>query len=151
MHFVTNNYRTANRLVAHWMVWAVAFVAFNTGFCNGVQAAGCAHRTENATNGLDPFGNPLASNILKVYSGGEFHYYVLPQGKSCNGPNCKGAPPSEMTSVPPVIASERCDLTFLTNGSSASRSHYFCDRFVFWPTTRPTSIVLDGLLRPPTV
>lgn len=156
MHFFTNYYRTAYRLVSHRMVWAVAFVALNMGlgtgiFGTGLQAAGCAHRTENASIGLDPFGNPLASNILKVYSGGEFHYYVLPQGKPCNGPNCKGAPPSEMTSVPPVITSERCDLTFLSNALSVSRSHYDCDRFVFWPTTRPTSPVLDGLLRPPTV
>jgi hypothetical protein len=149
MYFAANNCRTALRLRAHQLVWAVLFAAFSIGLSSAAQAVGCSHRTENASIGLDPFGNPLASNILKVYSGGEFHYYVLPQGKPCNGPNCKGTPPINMSSVPQVSTSERCDLTFLTNSASVGRLHY-CSQYVFWPEMRPTSPVLDGLLRPPT-
>lgn len=150
MHFAPDNYRAAWRLTMHRMVWALVFVALSMTFSSAAFAAGCAHRTENASNGLDPFGNPLASNVLKVYSGGEFHYYVLPQGKPCNGPNCKGAPPVNMSSVPQVVASERTDLTFFANNTSVGTLHY-CNPFVLWPTFRPASPVLDGLLRPPTV
>ncbi len=150
MYLATDNYRTAWRLITHRTVCALVFVASIIAISSMTEAAGCAHRTENASSGLDPFGNPLASNVFKVYSGGEFHYYVLPQGKSCNGPNCKGKPPIDMSSVPQVITSERCDLTFLANNSSVGTLHY-CNQFVFWPSYRPTSPVLDGLLRPPTV
>lgn len=149
MHIATKNNWAALRSIAHLTVWVMAFASvFTQG--SSVQAAGCVHRTENVSNGLDPFGNPLANNVLKIYSGGEFHYYVLPEGKPCNGPNCKGAPPVNMSSVPQVITSERCDLTFLANNSCVGTLHYF-NQHVSWPTFRPTSPVLDGLLRPPTV
>lgn len=155
MHFPTQNYRTAWRSITHRTVWAIVFVAssmtLNIGLSSVARAAGCVHRTEDVSNGLDPFGNPLASNVLKVYSGGEFHYYVLPQGKPCNGPNCNGKPPVNMTSIPQVITSERCDLTFLTSRAGVNHRSHYCDQFVLWPSTRPTSPVLDGLLRPPTV
>jgi len=150
MHFATNNYRTSWQLTTHRMVWVMAFVAMNTALSSAAQAAGCAHRTENTAIGLDPFGIPLANNVLKVYSGGEFRYHVLPQGKPCNGPNCEGKPPINVSSIPQVITSERCDLTFLANNTRVGTVHY-CNQFVFWPTFRPTSPVFDGLLRPPTV
>jgi hypothetical protein len=150
MDFTATNCRSALRLKTHQVVWLVLLAALSIGLGSGVHAAGCAHRTENSSLGLDPFGNPLASNVLKIYSGGEFHYYVLPEGKPCNGPNCKGSPPANMSSVPQVIMSERCDLTFLTNSANVGRTHYR-NPFVLWLTLQPTSPVLDGLLRPPTV
>jgi hypothetical protein len=150
MHLAADNYRTAWRLTTHRMVWLVVIVAFSMTFSSAAQAAGCVHRTENTSIGLDPFGNPLASNVLKVYSGGEFHYHVLPQGKPCNGPNCKGVPPINMSSVPQVITSDRCDLTFLTNNASVGTLHNR-NQFIVRLILRPTSPVLDGLLRPPTV
>lgn len=150
MHFIPLTIRTVWRSSALPIACLAVVFAWSLVAGSSAQAAGCAHRTENMSNGLDPFGNPLASNVLKVYSGGEFHYYVLPEGKTCNGPNCKGAPPKNMAAVPPVITSERCDLTFLCKNESVGTLLY-CNRFVFWPTVRPTSPVLDGLLRPPTV
>lgn len=150
MHIAIKKTSTALRSPTHLIVWAMAFASVFTALSSNAQAAGCVHRTENVSNGLDPFGNTLASNVLKVYSGGEFRYFVLPEGKPCNGPNCKGAPPINLSSVPQVITSERCDLTFLANNSSVGRLHYF-NQHVSWPVFRPTSPVLDGLLRPPTV
>ena len=150
MHFAAH-YAPPKKRGSHYpLVCLLVALAVSVSFNSTTQAAGCAHRTENAANGLDPFGNPLASNVLKVYSGGEFHYYVLPEGKPCNGPNCKGAPPKNMSAVPPVISTERCDLTFLANNEGVGRV-LFCSRFVFWPTVRPVSPVVDSLLRPPTV
>ena len=115
MHFVAHQKPPKKKAATHPVVCFLVVLALSVSLSSTAHAAGCAHRTENTANGLDPFGNPLASNVLKVYSGGEFRYYVLPEGKPCNGPNCKGAPPKNMSAVPPVISTERCDLTFLTN------------------------------------
>lgn len=150
MHSDVNKYRAALRFLTHPTVWKVLFAVLAVGMINSSALAGCAHRTENTSVSLDPFGNPLAANVLKVYSGGEFQYYAMPLGKSCKGPNCNGLPPSKMTTLPPVVASERCDLTFLSQSGFVRTLHY-CNEFVFWSATRPTSPVLDGLLRPPTV
>jgi hypothetical protein len=149
-------YSTRNPVQKTWwssplpLACLAVFAAWNFLAGSVVQAAGCAHRTENVSIGLDPFGNPLANNVLKVYNGGEFHYYILPEGKPCNGPNCKGAPPKNLSAIPPLITTERCDLTFFKNNECVGTLLY-CSQFVFWPSYRPASPVLDGLLRPPTV
>ena len=140
----------ACRPFSHLMVCALALLVLSAGINGRVHAAGCAHRTENVQTGVDPFGKPLAANVVKVYNGGEFKYYMLPTGKSCQGPSCENAPPSRMSSVPAVVNSERTDLSFLSSCLPIGYSLY-CDRFVSWPGAWPASAELDGLLRPPTV
>ncbi len=137
------------RLIARATMLAVFFLAVGLVWGPNAQAAGCFHRFENAGNGLDPFGKPLAHNVQKVYSGGEFKYYVLPLSKPCKGPICRGVPPMNVASVPPVIANNRFDLTFFIDTSIAAQSHY-CNHSMFWLAIRPISKVRDGLLRPPT-
>ena len=139
----------ACRPLSRLAVCALALLVLSAGLSNRAHAAGCAHRTENVQTSVDPFGKPLAANVVKIYSGGEFKYYVLPTGKSCNGPSCESAPPSHMNSVPAVVHSDRTDLSFLSNCLPIGYSHY-CDRFVSWPAPWPASVELDGLLRPPT-
>ncbi len=139
----------ASRPLSHLAVCALALLFSSCVFGGRVQAAGCAHRVENVQTAVDPFGKPLAADVVKVYSGGEFKYYRMPTGKTCNGPSCKSAPPSRMSSVPAVVSSERTDLSFLTNCVPVGYSLY-CDGFVSWASMRPISVELDGLLRPPT-
>lgn len=138
----------AGRLLSHPWVCLLAFVALVSVSCGQVSAAGCSHR-ESTVVGLDPDGNPLPENVIKVYSGGEFRYYAVPNGKTCNGPSCNSAPATRMDSIPVVNISERADLSFLAGRSYSSFSLY-CDRFLAWPDAWPVSLVLDGLLRPPT-
>ena len=151
MFALISNLRTAaGRPLSHAFACLAVFVVLGVGFAGQASAAGCSHEGQSAVGGLDPYGKPLADNVIKVYSGGEFQYYALPTGKSCNGPNCKSAPPTRMDSIPVVNSSERADFSFLVCRSYSSYSLY-CDRFVAWPNVWPTSLVLDGLLRPPTV
>ncbi len=150
MHLFPNNLQSAKRSWTYRMVWVLGLLVIGMGLNSTAMAAGCVHRTEGVSNSLDPFGKPLAGNVLKVYNGGEFHYYVLPEGKPCNGPGCKGTPPVNMSALPQVISTERSDLSFLSSIASVG-AFLYCDRFVFWPTFRPISPVIDGLLRPPTV
>lgn len=138
-----------NRLLPHPLVCLLAFVVFGAGVSNEAFAAGCSHDLSTSVS-VGPDGKPLADNVIKVYSGGEFHYYALPLGKTCNGPNCKSAPPTRMDSIPAVTSSERADLSFLA-GRSCSSYLMYSDRFVAWPAAWPVSLVLDCLLRPPTV
>lgn len=141
--------QAAGRLLIHLIVCVAVLVAFGMVFGSTASAAGCSHRFENAMQSLDPYGKPLANNVRKIYSGGEFQYYVLPVGEPCKGPNCKGAPPTNLAAIPPVIANDRCDLTLLTNSSIVGQSH-FCGSSRLCLTMRPISQVQDGLLRPPT-
>ncbi len=140
----------ACRPFSHLLVGGLALLVLSGGINGRARAAGCAHRTENVQSSVDPFGKPLAANVVKVYNGGEFKYYMLPTGKSCHGPSCESAPPSRMSSVPVVVNSERTNLSFLTSTSPIGYSLY-CDHFISWPAAWPVSVELDGLLRPPTV
>ena len=90
MFAVISNLRTAaGRPLSHAFACLAVFVVLGVGFAGQASAAGCSHEGQSAVGGLDPYGKPLADNVIKVYSGGEFQYYALPTGKSCNGPNCK--------------------------------------------------------------
>lgn len=149
LHKSSNCCHAACRQLTHLMVCVAIFVAFGFEFGSTSFAAGCAHPFDYTTKGQDPFGNPLANNVQKVYSGGQFHYYVVAVGGPCNGPNCKGAPTPSLASVPLLLTNDRSDLTLITSSSGIRLSH-FCERSKLWPAMRPISQVHDGLLRPPT-
>ncbi len=150
MHCRDGKLRSATCWLAkHLGVFALAL--FFSAVCqHSLFAAGCSHSSDGTTISLDAFGNPLASNVVKVYSGGEFKYYALPTGSNCKGPNCRSAPAPKMSALPPATPNDRTDLTFLASVMPVGRSLY-CDRYSVSPTAMPVSVFLDGLLRPPTV
>jgi hypothetical protein len=114
-------------------------------------AAGCHTATHGlSVRGVDPFGNPLPENVVKTYNGGEFAYYILPAGKSCNGPSCRGLPPTNMTSQPAAGTSDRVDISCICNRNPAGET-YYVGPLCLWPSSTLRSPVLGDLLRPPTV
>lgn len=114
-------------------------------------AAGCHDASGRSTiRAADPFGNPLSDNIVKKYNGGEFTYYVLPDGIPCHGPSCRSLPPVNMTSQPAVVGSDRVDMTFLSGQVCVDES-FFAGHYLCWRSVAPCSPVLSGLLRPPAV
>ncbi len=133
------------------MLVCCVVAAICTLFAAPAWASGCHDLRVGATvHGLDPFGNPLPENIVKTYSGGEFAYYLLPNGKTCNGPSCRSLPPVNMTSQPAIASSDRVDITFLSQQVLAVRTSCV-QQFWFSPAVCLSSPVLDGLFRPPTV
>ena len=133
-------------------MWCVvfAFGCMFSGLMNSpLHAAGC-HYSSETIQGVDPFGNPLALNILKTYNGGEFQYYAIPEGRACDGPSCRSVPPIHITSQPAVTTSDRVDLSFLVLVESIVEPFY-AGPLCGCSASFVASPVLDGLLRPPTV
>ncbi len=113
------------------------------------RGAGC-HDSRQSVQGLDPYGNPLAENIVKTYSGGEFNYFVLPTGRLCEGPACRGIPPITITSQPAVTSTDRVNITFGECRISAGE-RLRSGRLCYQLELNFCNPVLDGLLRPPTI
>jgi hypothetical protein len=112
-----------------------------------VSAAGCnyPHRgsTKSSHDALAPF-----SSLVTIYEGGEFKV-IVPIGGPCDGPSCRATPPN-MTSQKLVIV-DRIDGLDLSGFEKAPLRPRISTRRRNDREVSPfvQTIVLDGLLRPP--